>query len=65
MAEEMVKHGDNCVGSLPNIVCFIHKVSDLLDYDVNYNCPRRLAVESYLAWYGFTTYPEHSAFPGG
>ena len=66
--EIVVKHGNNCIGSLSNIECFIHKVCDLLGnvfyYDVNYHYPRILVNESYLAWYGLTTYPEHSTFSG-
>ena len=65
----MVKHGDNCIGSLPNIESFIHKVCDLLgnvlEYDVNYHYTMITAAESYLAWYNFTAYPKHCTLSGG
>ena len=65
----MVEHRNKRIGSLSNIESFIHKVCNLLgnvlEYDINYHYPRILADESYLAWYGLTTYPEHSTFSGG
>ena len=50
----MVKHGDNSIGSLPDIESFIHKVRDLLgnvlEYDVNYQYTMIVAAVSYLAY---------------
>ena len=69
MVEIVVKHENNCIASLSNIECFIHEVCNLLgnvlEYDVNHNHHRMLANESYLVWYGLTTYRKHGKFSEG